>query len=165
MSSSERSPIRIAPTRDMDAARHLFREYVTHLGLDLAYQGFDAELAGLPGCYAEPAGTILLATSGATAVGCIALRPQQEAGYCEMKRLFVRPTWTGHGLGRRLIEAALAAARERGYRRVRLDTLTSMEAANALYHRLGFHQIEAYCFNPLPGALFYEFCLDAQDKP
>lgn len=148
----------------MDAARRLFREYVTHLGLDLGYQGFEAELAGLPGCYAEPTGTILLAAIRDEPVGCIALRPQKDAGCCEMKRLFVRPSWTGHGLGRRLIEAAIAAARERGYGRVRLDTLTSMEAANALYHRLGFHLIEAYCFNPLPGALFYELRLDAQDE-
>ena len=89
----------------------------------------------------------------------MAVRALAAPGVCEMKRLFVRPAWTGQGLGRRLAEAAIAAARERGYAAIRLDTLTSMAPANALYRRLGFRAIAPYCVNPLPGALFYELSL------
>jgi putative acetyltransferase len=156
---------RIEPAQDMDTVRGLFREYVARRELDLTHQGFEAELAGLPGRYAEPGGTILLAACGDEPVGCVALRPLAEAGFCEMKRLFVRPAWTGRGLGRRLAATAITGARERGYTAIRLDTLTSMTAANALYHRLGFHHIKAYCFNPLPGALYYELRLDAPNMP
>jgi ribosomal protein S18 acetylase RimI-like enzyme len=145
----------------MDAVRGLFQEYVDGLGLDLSFQGFAAELAGLPGRYAPPAGCILLAEAAGEAVGCVAVRPLAEPGLCEMKRLFVRPAHAGRGLGRRLAEAAITAARQRGYAAIRLDTLTSMEAANALYRRLGFHRIAPYCRNPLPGALFYELDLRA----
>lgn len=153
--------IRLVPARDMDVIRTLFTEYVDSLGLDLSFQGFDEELAGLPGRYASPAGTIFLAEAAGEALGCVALRPLAEPGLCEMKRLYVRPARTGLGLGRRLAEAAIAAARERGYAAIRLDTLTSMVAANALYNRLGFHRIAPYCRNPLPGALFYELSLAA----
>ncbi len=143
---------------DMTAARTLFKEYQAAIGVDLCFQDFDAELAGLPGDYAPPLGRLLIARVGNDIAGCIALRPL-EPGACEMKRLFVRPAFRGLGLGRRLAEAVIAAAREIGYERMRLDTLPSMTEAIALYQSLGFQPIPAYRHNPVGGAAYYELHL------
>ena len=151
--------IRIVPARDMDTVRGLFREYVASMGLDLSFQGFSRELDGLPGRYAPPGGTLLLAEAAGAAVGCVAVRPLGDPGLCEMKRLFVRPPLAGRGLGERLARAAIAAARQCDYAAMRLDTLATMAAANGLYRRLGFRPIAPYCLNTLPGALFYELAL------
>ena len=156
----------IAPARipdDLGAAAALFREYAQALGIDLSFQSFEDELATLPGAYAPPGGRLLLAwrdeTPGATAgeapLGCVALRPVPgEPGTCEMKRLYVRPSARGSGLGRRLAERICHEARQAGYRRIVLDTLPSMQAAVAMYRALGFRPVDPYVFNPIPGALF-----------
>lgn len=133
----------IRPATDMDLARALFREYQREIGIDLCFQSFEAELAGLPGQYAAPAGALLILWRGAEAAGCVALRPS-AAGIGEMKRLYVRPAARGAGAGRLLAEAAIAAARERGYHTLRLDTLPAMEAAIGLYRGLGFVPVERY---------------------
>lgn len=148
-----RLPEHLAPVRA------LFREYAGSLGVDLAFQGFEAELASLPGRYAPPAGRLLLAWSRGEALGCAALRPL-EGGACEMKRLYVRPEARGQGLGRRLAEAIRAEARAAGYARICLDTLPGMGAA-ATYAALGFRPIAPYTFNPLPGAAFLGLDLPA----
>ena len=140
----------------------LFRAYAASLGFGLDFQGFEEELATLPGAYAEPAGCILIAEEAGVPVGCIALRPQGPPGDCEMKRLYVSPDRRGTGAGRLLAEALLAEARARGYRRMRLDTVPGMDAAIALYERLGFRAIAPYRFNPIPGALYFE--LDLQRR-
>lgn len=152
-------PIRItiAPAsgeRDLAAIRLLFSEYVASLGIDLAFQGFAAELAGLPGRYAPPAGGLWLARDGADdALGCAALRPL-DGGACEIKRLYVRPEARGHDLGRRLAQVAIEGARGAGHRVMRLDTLAGMEAAQRLYAALGFRPTAPYYDNPLPGTVY-----------
>jgi len=148
----------ITPATDMTVVRILFEEYSQGLGFSLCFQNFDQELADLPGRYAPPRGGLWLAWAAGMPAGCVALRPL-EGDVCEMKRLSVRPAHAGHGLGRALAEAAVAGARERGYKIIRLDTLETMTAANALYRKLGFCRIEPYCDNPLDGALYYELTL------
>jgi predicted N-acetyltransferase YhbS len=139
--------------RDLGVVRGLFEEYVSRLGTDLAFQGFQDELADLPGKYQPPAGRLLVAWNGTRAVGCIALRPL-DAGVCEMKRLYVRPEARGERLGRRLAERICQEAREAGYARICLDTLPMMVSAQALYESLGFVPVEPYVFNPIAGTKF-----------
>jgi GNAT superfamily N-acetyltransferase len=141
---------------ELEHARTLFREYASGLGFELDFQGFEDELAHLPGEYAEPRGIILLAWDGATPVGCVALRPLEDEGVCEMKRMYVRPAGRGRGLGRTLGTAILTEARARGYRAMRLDTIDRMTEAITLYRSLGFREIPAYRFNPIAGALYFE---------
>ena len=135
--------------RDLVDVRRLFREYANGLGIDLEFQGFEAEVASLPGKYAAPAGCLLLAWSGVEAIGCVALRPLDDRR-CEMKRLYVRPQARGEKLGRRLAERICAEARGAGYSRICLDTLPTMDSAQKLYESLGFRPIEPYAFNPIP---------------
>jgi putative acetyltransferase len=148
-----------ASADDILAARGLLEEYAASLDVDLGFQGFAAELAGLPGDYAPPRGALLLAWDGDIAVGCVAVRPLAWPAVAELKRLFVRPAGRGRGLGRRLAEAAIARATATGYERVRLDTLPAMLPAQALYRELGFVEIGAYRDNPVPGARYFELRL------
>lgn len=139
----------------LDAARRVFREYADSLGIDLDFQGFDAELAALPGDYAAPAGLLLLAWVDGELAGCGAFRPLADADYanaCEMKRLFVRRAFRRFGLGRQIAQALIDAATQAGYSAMLLDTLDDMEAARGLYTSLGFEEIPPYYFNPIPGA-------------
>lgn len=139
----------------MDVVRDLFQEYASSLGIDLSFQGFDAELLTLPGEYAPPRGHLLLAQVEGSIAGCCALRPLDSTDYpnaCEMKRLYVRKAFRGFGLGRQLAEAMLAYARQGGYDCVLLDTLDTMESARALYSELGFEEIPPYYHNPVPGS-------------
>jgi ribosomal protein S18 acetylase RimI-like enzyme len=138
---------------DAAAIRRLFTEYAAGLGIDLCFQGFDAELAGLPGRYAAPAGGVWLAMQDQSAIGCVALRPLSDQR-AEIKRLYVQPAFRGAGLGRRLAETAVQVAASKGYRSLCLDTLASMTGAIALYRSLGFVDIEPYYHNPLAGAVF-----------
>lgn len=137
----------------LSEARRLFAEYAEGLGIDLAFQGFEAELAGLPGAYAPPGGRLLIARVQGMVAGCVGVRPL-EPGICEMKRLYVRSEARGFGVGRRLAEAAIGEARAAGYRSMRLDTLETMGAAQALSRALGFGPIPPYRHNPVPGTAF-----------
>ena len=146
----------VREARDIPVIAALFRDYAAGLGVDLAYQGFDAELASLPGKYQPPRGELLLAETAAGApIGCVGLRGLDAPGVCEMKRLFVCASARGLGLGRRLALRLIEIARERGYREIRLDTLASMAAAQALYRELGFLPIAPYFDSPVDGNQFF----------
>jgi ribosomal protein S18 acetylase RimI-like enzyme len=144
---------------DVEQVRRLFRAYADWLEVDLCFQGFEQELASLPGRYAPPAGRLLLAKLGNEAIGCVGLRPL-EPGICEMKRLWVEPGFGGHGLGRALAERIIDDARAAGYTRMRLDTFPArMQAAQHLYRALGFHEIPPYYHNPFEGVVMLELDL------
>lgn len=148
--------VQASSAADIAAVAALFRAYAASLPVDLGYQGFEAELAGLPGAYAPPAGVLLLARGAAgAALGCVALRPMPTPGHAEVKRLYVAPEGRGQGLGRALLDAATSAARLRGYRALRLDTLPFMTEAMALYRRAGFREVSAFNESPVPGTRWY----------
>ena len=137
--------------QDLAAVRALFREYAAGVGVDLCFQGFDTEVATLPGRYAPPTGRLLIARRGTEPVGCVGLRALDD-GACEMKRLYLRPDLRGQQLGQKLVERICDHARALRYTRLCLDTLPSMSAARALYRALGFKPIEPYVINPIAGA-------------
>ena len=142
--------------RQIALARELFLEYGKSLGFNLCFQSFDEELAALPGDYAPPDGRLLLAEYDGALAGCVALH-KLEPHVCEMKRLYVRPQFRGKGVGLALAETIIWEARAIGYRRMRLDTVEpAMQAAVAMYRRLGFTEIAAYRPNPIQGAMYME---------
>jgi putative acetyltransferase len=162
--------VRIVAAEDGDLGdflaqlRPLFRDYAASLQVDLCFQGFDAELAGLPGAYSAPSGALLLALLDGQPAGCVALRALPDVDYpnaCEMKRLFVRRAFRGFGRGRLLAQATLDRATEAGYSTLLLDTLDDMEAARGLYAALGFVEVPPYYFNPIPGAHYLKVDLAA----
>jgi GNAT superfamily N-acetyltransferase len=140
-------------------ARELFQEYAQSLGVNLCFQNFEQELAGLPGHYAPPDGRLLLAEYDGQLAGCVALH-KWEDGVCEMKRLYLRPSFRGKGLGRAIAENIIVEARGIGYRRMRLDTIEPlMKDAVEMYRKLGFREIAPYRPNPIAGAMYMEFQL------
>jgi GNAT superfamily N-acetyltransferase len=152
-----------AAPAQLEATRTIFREYAAGLGVDLCFQGFEAELAALPGDYAQPRGSLQLALVGGEVAGCGAFRPIGDVDYanaCEMKRLYVRPAFRGLGLGRLIAQALLDQALRAGYSVMLLDTLDDMEAARGLYAQLGFQEIPPYYYNPIAGAHYLKADLE-----
>ena len=146
----------------LDAVAALFRAYAAFLSIDLARQGFAAELAGLPGDYAPPRGALLIARGDdGMALGCVALRPLAD-GSGEIKRMYVTDAARGRGVGRALLVAVLDAARAAGYRQVKLDTLAQLTAAQSLYRRFGFVPIAPYAPPVFEGQVFYAKTLDEE---
>jgi ribosomal protein S18 acetylase RimI-like enzyme len=153
----------IRPARnaaEVAEAKTLFLEYADSLDFDLCFQGFDDEIADFPGRYAPPAGELLLAEADGAVAGAVGARPLED-GVCEMKRLYVRPAYRGRDLGRGLAAAIVDWARQAGYQAMRLDTLGSMTAAQALYRELGFRPIGAYYDNPKDDLYYFELDLTA----
>ena len=146
--------LRHAGLDDIDTVVVLFREYAGGIGIDLGYQDFEEELESLPGSYAPPKGSLLLAEIDGKAVGCVAVRALHATNFCEMKRLYVRDCARGTGAGRALAEAAVAEARRMRYDAMRLDTLSTMAAALSLYRGLGFKEIPAYYKTPITNTVF-----------
>ena len=149
-----------AGAADIETARALFLEYAAWLEIDLCFQGFAAELAGLPGAYAPPGGCLLLAEVDGRVGGCVALRPlvaDPTGRSCELKRMWVRPAFRARRAGRRLLEAALDEGTARGYRRIVLDTLPAiMPQAVSLYRSLGFTECSPYYDSPIAGSVYME---------
>ncbi len=148
---------------ELAQTRDIFREYANSLKVDLCFQGFEDELCGLPGDYAEPRGALLLAWVNGRVAGCCALRPFDASDYtnaAEMKRLYVRPSFRGLRIGRQLVEGILDAARNAAYSCVLLDTLDDMESARALYEDLGFEEIPPFYHNPQAGAHYLKVDID-----
>ena len=148
----------------LPATREIFREYAQGLGVDLSFQQFDDELAGLPGDYAPPGGVLLLALVDGQLAGCGAFRALADVDYpnaCEMKRLYVRRAFRRFGLGRLLTQQLMDLATGAGYSCMLLDTLDDMEVARSLYGSLGFEEIPPYYFNPIAGAHYLKVDLDA----
>ncbi len=150
--------VREARADEMPDVRQLFLEYQKWLGVDLCFQGFEDELNGLPGAYKRPTGNLFLAFLNNEPVGCVGVRPI-GAGVCEMKRLYVRESARGHGIGRCLARRALREGQKLGYQVLRLDTLEHMNAAMALYEDMGFKRIGAYYENPVKSAVYMEKAL------
>jgi putative acetyltransferase len=153
--------ISVVPARtekDLRQAKILFKEYAAALDFGLDFQNFEEELADLPGGYAQPEGCLLLALHRDQVAGCVSLRKIGQ-DTCEMKRLFVRPSFRHLGIGKALAQRVIQEAKKKGYTRMRLDTVPSMKEARALYKKLGFEAIPSYCHNPIPGAVFLELKL------
>jgi putative acetyltransferase len=138
---------------DLPDIKSLFEEYAQSLNVSLCFQNFGEELATLPCRYAAPRGGVWLAEGSDTVAGCVAMRPLTEYR-AEMKRLYVRPPFRGKGLGEKLTQTVLDAAKALGYRELCLDTLPLMQKAIALYRTMGFEEIEPYYENPVQGAFF-----------
>jgi ribosomal protein S18 acetylase RimI-like enzyme len=139
----------------LEEIRQLFLEYAKSLKIDLTFQNFEAELSTLPGKYGPPDGALILVLVDGNGAGCIALRKLSK-DICEMKRLYVRDDYRGLGIGRKLINLIIEAARKLNYSYIRLDTLPTMQKAQELYISFGFYDIEPYVYNPIKGTRFLE---------
>jgi GNAT superfamily N-acetyltransferase len=156
--------VQIVPAENpelIETARDLIMEYAGWLEFKLCFQGYEDEIRSLPGKYAPPSGRLLLALWDGQPAGVIALRPLEEPGVCEMKRLYVRPEFRGHQIGRVLAERIIGEAGEIGYSRMRLDTISGkMDSAIAMYRTLGFVEIDPYYKTPVGETLFMELALN-----
>ena len=150
--------IQAETTGHINIAKELFIEYAKSLNFELCFQDFDKEVTELPGAYSPPEGRLFLAEYGGEIAGCIALR-KLEKEICEMKRLYVKPQFRGHNIGKNLVEKLIEDARKIGYKKMRLDTVPAMQTAQKLYKSIGFKEIEPYRLNPVQGAVYMELKL------
>lgn len=147
----------ISQPDEVAMARALMAQYGDSLSVDLGFQGFEQELASLPGEYASPNGGLLIAFVDGVAAGCCAFRPLPDVDYanaCEMKRLFVTKAFRGFGLGEQLIEHCMVEARAAGYMHILLDVLEEFETARHLYANAGFIEVPPYYYSPITGSQY-----------
>jgi carbonic anhydrase len=150
--------------KSLEQVKALFREYANWLSVDLSFQRFEEELSSLPDpYYVAPEGALFMALVDGHPAGCVGVR-SFENSTCEMKRLFVRDAYKGHGVGRALATRAIEAGRELGYKRMLLDTLAHMRPAIELYTSLGFHSIAAYYDNPISDAVYLSMMLEQENE-
>lgn len=147
--------IHVHTNEEYKAAAELFTEYAAWLNIDLGFQHFEEEIAGLKEMYATPKGGIILCREDDEYIGCNAVR-QQEEGIAELKRMYVKPGFQQRGIGNGLLQEALSLAKKHNYKKIRLDTLSNMHPAINLYKRNGFYEIPAYYFNPEKTAVYFE---------
>lgn len=140
-------------------AKALIQEYVTWLGVDLSFQNFDAEMADLPKMYNKADGGLFLAYLNHAPVGIAGLRRFSETE-AEVKRMFVKDSAKGMGIGKQLLRTCVETARKLGYQNIKLDTAAFMTAAIKLYTDQGFVEIDAYRFNPHDHARYFELRLN-----
>ena len=157
--------ILVAPVEtpdELDVVKSLFRAYVDWLGIDLSYQGFEEELAGMPGKYAPPGGALFVAKAAdGKILGCVGLRAFDDQGRCEMKRLYVLPEGRGKRVGSALVGRVIEAAAGAGYSEMLLDTLPTMTGAIKLYRAAGFEEVPAYYETPIRETVFFRKVLQA----
>ena len=144
---------------EFQIAAVLFQEYVDQLAIDLDFQNFSSEMSSLEVQYARPKGALFLARNSSNDfLGCFAIR-DFEGSICELKRMYLRKEARGLGIGESMLKKAIEIGQQLGYDRMRLDTLPSMHAAQTLYRKMGFYEIEPYRYNPISGTKFLEIRL------
>jgi putative acetyltransferase len=144
---------------EFNEGRELFREYTESMGLDLGFQGFEAELENIGVQYNAPRGALILAYADDQPIGCTGIR-ELDPKTAELKRMYVKPEYRGMKIGLNLMVLALEKAKELNYQKIRLDSLETMKEARKLYDSFGFYEIGPYRFNPLPGPVFMEKLLE-----
>lgn len=141
-------------TVHLDAVRALWAAYWKELGFTPCFQGFEQEMAQLPGKYAPPSGRLLIGVIDGRVGGAVAFR-DLDGQACEAKRLYVASEYRGQGIARILMEHLIEEARAAGYRKMIGDTMPVMTAALALYHRMGFRRTDPY-----PGSSEGAICIE-----
>ncbi len=143
---------------EINIAKKLFQEYASSIDFNLCFQNFDEELKEIQTMYSPPYGCLLLAYLDNKPIGCVAFR-KLEDDKCEMKRMYVKPQYRNKGVGRTLAEKIIEKAKSAGYKKMRLDTASTMKEALSLYRSLGFKEIQPYIHNPIKGTIFLELNL------
>lgn len=141
--------------KDFKIAKTITHDYMQWLGMDLNFQNIDKEFQVFETMYGKPDGCFIYATVNDEIVGGIAIR-KLNAEICEMKRLFVYEKFQSMGIGRVLCDEIIAISKELGYNKMRLDTVSKLESAIALYQKMGFYEIPAYYPNPDPTVKYLE---------
>ncbi len=135
--------LRPATKEDAGAVEALVFSVLREYGLDPDPEGTDADLRDLEGYYAARGGSFDVLVDGAgEIVGCVGLQRIGPATG-ELRKMYLAPSARGRGLGKGLLDHALARARELGFRRVVLETNTVLKGAIALYRRQGFTPYDA----------------------
>lgn len=146
---------KLETAEEIHLAKELILEYIKWLNTDLCFQHIDDELETFPEKYTSPNGEFIIAKENNRVIGCVAIN-ELEHTICEMKRLFVKEEYKKRGIGEKLVEKIIEEAKKRNYKKMRLDTLNTMEAALSIYYKKGFYDIKPYYNNPSTGVIYLE---------